>query len=129
VTTKTLYFDESGYTGYNLLDPEQPTFAIASTDFEPEMAKAILRESFPAYQGDEFKFSNIWRSRSRKGLIEFSRRLASAQDRSFCWFIDKRYCVLKKIVDFLIEPFFTKGGYDFYADSFVGSTPTISTSG
>lgn len=31
MATKTLYFDESGYTGYNLLDPAQPVFAIAST--------------------------------------------------------------------------------------------------
>ena len=28
------------------------------TDFEPGTAGAILRESFPGYQGEEFKFSN-----------------------------------------------------------------------
>jgi hypothetical protein len=57
VTTKTLHFQESGYTGYNLLDPEQPTFAIASTDFESDMAEKILRDSFPDYQGEEFTLS------------------------------------------------------------------------
>lgn len=68
VTAKTLYFDESGYTGYNLLDPNQPVFAIASTDIEPAIAGTILRESFPDYQGEEFKFTNIWGSKSRRGL-------------------------------------------------------------
>ena len=118
MSTKTLYFDESGYTGYNLLDRDQPIFAIASTDIEPETAGTILRQSFPSYQGEEYKFSNIWRSQNRDCLPEFSRRLAALEERSFAWMIDKRYCALVKIVDFLIEPFFTNAGYDFYADGF-----------
>ena len=30
----------------------------------------------------------------------------------------KRYAVLTKIVDFLIEPYITDAGFDFYADGF-----------
>lgn len=118
VTAKTLYFDESGYTGYNLLDPNQPVFAIASTDIEPAIAGTILRESFPGYQGEEFKFTNIWGSKSRRGLTEFSRRLAPLAERCFSWMADKRFCALTKVVDFLIEPFFSNAGYDFYSDGF-----------
>ena len=67
--TRNLYFDESGFTGYNLLDPQQPVFCIASTDIGPDEAQAILRESFPRYQGQEYKFQNIWGSnRHRRGL-------------------------------------------------------------
>jgi hypothetical protein len=32
--------------------------------------------------------------------------------------MDKQFVVLTKIVDFLIEPFVTNAGYDFYADGF-----------
>jgi hypothetical protein len=118
VTVETLYFDESGYTGYNLLDPAQPMFAIASTDVSPNDAETILRESFPKYGGSEYKFTNIWRSNNRKGLIEFGGRLAPLGERAFSWMMDKQFVVLTKIVDFLIEPFVTNAGYDFYADGF-----------
>jgi hypothetical protein len=118
LTVRTLYFDESGYTGYNLLDPVQPMFAIASTDISPDEAATILRESFPHYGGSEYKFTNVWRSNNRKGLVEFGRRLAPLGDRAFSWMMDKQFVVLTKIVDFLIEPFVTNAGYDFYADGF-----------
>mgnify|MGYP007017144022 CR=1 FL=1 len=116
--TRTLYIDESGFTGYNLLDPMQPVFAIASTDIDADMAERILRESFPRYQGDEFKFTNIWRTNNKKNLIEFGKNIKDLDKHAFAWIIDKRFAVLTKIVDFLIEPFITDGGYDFYADGF-----------
>ena len=57
--TRALYFDESGFTGYNLLDPQQPIFAVASVDISDAQAAEILKSSFPSYQGVEFKFTNI----------------------------------------------------------------------
>lgn len=56
---KTLYFDESGYAGSNLLDRDPSVFAIASSDIGDAVAEAILKDSFPRYRGREFKFSNI----------------------------------------------------------------------
>ncbi|QLF71770.1 DUF3800 domain-containing protein (plasmid) [Peteryoungia desertarenae] len=118
MTVRTLYFDESGYTGYNLLDSAQPVFAISSADISNDAAEAILRESFPSYRGVEFKFSNIWRTNARSGLLTFARHLEPFADTAFTYMIDKRFGVLTKIVDFLIEPLVTNGGYDFYADGF-----------
>lgn len=113
-----LYFDESGYTGYNLLDPVQPVFAVASADIHADEAESILRDAFPRYQGAEFKFSNIWTTGSRAGLTAFSKHIRTLGDRSFVYIIDKRFGVLTKIVDFLIEPLVTDAGYDFYSDGF-----------
>lgn len=42
----TLYFDKSGYTGYNLLDPRQPVFVVASSDVGDEEALEILSAAF-----------------------------------------------------------------------------------
>lgn len=39
---KTIYCDESGFTGYNLLDPAQPVFAIASACIEEGEAEVTL---------------------------------------------------------------------------------------
>lgn len=115
---KTLHFDESGFTGYNLLDPDQPFFALASSDIGPAEALPILKSAFPRYQGKEFKFSNIWRSGHRTGLIQFGQQMGAVKGRVFVWMMDKRFIVLTKIVDMLIEPYMRDAGYDFYADGF-----------
>lgn len=116
--TRTLYFDEAGFTGSNLLDPQQPFFAIASTDIDDASADAILTGAFPRYRGAEVKFSAIWNSTNRKGLIPFARAFAESGRDGFVYMINKRFAVLTKLVDFLIEPYVTDAGYDFYADGF-----------
>jgi hypothetical protein len=118
MSVRTFFFDEAGFTGYNLLDGDQPIFAIASSDIDPQEAEALLRETFPRYQGREFKFANIWGSRNRSALVDFGRRLGGMHDHAFTWILDKKFAVLTKIVDFLTEPYFTDAGYDFYADGF-----------
>lgn len=115
---RTLHFDESGYTGYNLLDPVQPVFTVASASIDEGAAEAILRACFPNYQGAEFKFSNIWKTGSKAGLLAFAQALVPLADSTFVYMIDKRFGVLTKIVDFLIEPMVTNAGYDFYGDGF-----------
>ena len=116
--TRTIFCDESGFTGYNLLDPKQPFFAVASADISEADAEEILRQSFHSYRGAEFKFSNIWRSRQRTGLLKFAENLQGLKDSFFVYVIDKKFGVLTKIVDFLVEPIVTSAGYDFYEDGF-----------
>lgn len=118
MNVKTLYFDESGFTGYNFLDPNQPIFSIASTDILPSVAESILKTSFPNYKAPEFKFSNIWGSTNSRDLIRFAENFKSNNANAFIYTADKEFCVLLKVVDFLIEPFYTNAGYDFYADGF-----------
>lgn len=118
MATRTLYFDESGFTGHNLLDAAQPIFVLASSDIKGDVAREILDRSFPRYRGSEFKFSNLWRSNHKGGLVEFGNSFKSLDHHTFIWMIDKRFCVLTKIVDFLIEPYITDTGFDFYADGF-----------
>ncbi|WP_316848941.1 DUF3800 domain-containing protein [Pedobacter agri] len=115
---KTIYFDESGFTGYNFLDPHQPMFAIASTDIEPKISEEILKASFPKYRGKEFKFSNIVNSSNELGLVKFGELMKPFKTNCFFFIIDKKFVTLLKIVDFLIEPSITKAGFDFYADGF-----------
>ena len=118
MTTQTLYFDESGFTGYNLLDADQPIFAIASTSICDNLAEEVLKTSFPHYKGTEYKFTNIWKSNNRGAFVEFGRRLGDMPERVFSWIMHKQFVVLAKVVDFLIEPHITDAGYDFYSDGF-----------
>lgn len=119
MTSRSLYFYESGFTGYNLLDKRQPTFAIASTDLDSCLAKSILSDVFPGYQGDEFKFLKLWKSkRQRSRFPDFGRRMSAHSDRIFIWRVDKKFAVLTKLIDYLIEPAASEAGFDFYADGF-----------
>ncbi len=115
---RNLYFDEAGFTGYNLLDPIQPVFAIASADIAEDEAEKVLKDSFPRYRADEYKFKNIWGSSNQNGLLQFAEHIANISNRVFIYMADKRFTVLTKIVDFLIEPSVTAAGYDFYSDGF-----------
>lgn len=94
---RPLYCDESGYTGSNLLDPDQPIFAIASTDLDDAAARAILSECFPRYQAREFKFPTVCGSkRNRADLVRLGRALEGMSNRIFIWIMDKRFVVLTK---------------------------------
>jgi len=116
---KTIYFDESGFTGYNLLNPDQPIFTIGSHDLSEEMSFDLLQKSFPDYRGEEFKFSRIWsRRKSRKRLVFFAECLSELIDNCFVYTCDKKFVVLTKIVDSLVEPVVHATGQDFYADGF-----------
>lgn len=116
---KSLHFDESGFTGYNLLDPDQPIFSIGSHDLTDLEAFELLRRSFPNYKGEEFKFSRIWsRERSRRELINFSEYLSNYIERCFVYTCDKRFVTFTKVVDNLVEPVVHAAGQDFYADGY-----------
>ncbi len=112
----TIYIDESGFTGDDLYNPEQPYFVIASSIIGNAEAEEILRRCFPRYQGAEFKFTNIWKKPThRAGLRAFAAETPTFADKIFVWIIDKRFCLMTKMFDYLIEPAAYKRGYDFYA--------------
>jgi len=116
---KIIYFDESGYTGTDLLNLDQPVFCVASSDLEEELSREILSNSFPRFQGNEFKFRNIWRNRTHRGnLSRFIEALGPHLEHVFGYAADKEFVLLTKIVDFLVEPVVTQAGYDFYANGF-----------
>lgn len=117
--TTAIFFDESGFTGNALLDPEQPHFCVVSSLVGDAEAREILQRTFPDYAGQEFKFSNLWRKpRSRQRLTHLAHELAEQQEKFFLYHIDKRFCVLTKMIDFLVEPVVHDAGFDFYRNSY-----------
>lgn len=113
----SVYFDESGFTGRDLLNSEQQFFVLVSTVISNQDAEFILRAAFPRYQGEEFKFQNIWR-RYRQRLVPFCIALGERITDVFIWSVDKKFCVLQKLIDFLVEPVAHDAGYDFYRNAY-----------
>jgi len=116
---KSLYFDECGFTGSDLLNPEQPHFCVGTSIIDNEAALEILKCSFPNFAGAEFGFGAIWkRPRNRRGLKIFAELLGARSDQVFIYWVDKKFCVLTKLVDSLVEPPAHAAGFDFYKNGY-----------
>ncbi|MBY5378925.1 DUF3800 domain-containing protein [Rhizobium leguminosarum] len=115
----TIYFDESGQTGTQLRDAQQPYFCVGSTDLSDDASRDILLASFPRQTVGEIKAQNVLsRASGRRQFLKFCEALASQPDR-FCFVkINKRFGVLSKMVDNLVEPVVRAGGYDFYKNDY-----------
>ncbi len=53
--------DESGYTGFDLLNPEQRFQGAAAIAIEDKEAARLIKEHFPRLQADELKFRALSR--------------------------------------------------------------------
>lgn len=51
-------------------------------------------------------------------MLEFAAKLGENADDLFLWIIDKRFCVLTKLVDYIIEPVIRAAGHDFYRNGY-----------
>ncbi|KTC18552.1 hypothetical protein AO390_03145 [Pseudomonas marginalis ICMP 11289] len=110
----TIYFDESGNTGSNLLDPNQPVFTLASCIFSNEEAQQLLKlvDSKSHY---ETHFKNLRRRKSgQDGIIRLMRsKLVNANNVKINIFL-KEFMITTKIVDILIEHMLHLMGEDLY---------------
>lgn len=110
----TIYFDETGNTGANLLDLEQPMFVLASNDFSSEEATALLGHVRSA-QSTESKFSTL--RRRPEGIARVIRLLADPRlnkNRVRIGVFHKRYVVVSKMVDLVAETLIHRIGGDLY---------------
>ena len=109
-----IYCDEAGNSGQNLLDPEQPVFVLASTDFSHAEADEIL-EVVRSRQGGEPKFKTL------KKTPDGVRRLTALfsdprlnKDRVVITAMHKRFMVVTKVVDIIAETLAHSIGEDLY---------------
>ena len=126
VSTKTIYFDESGNTGPNLLDPQQKFFSIGSTDLTELESHTILQKHFPRHIGTDIKFKKLFRDEANHGdLIQFAHTVGQQPERFFSYLMDKKFALLCRLIDWLVEPLFHEQGYDWYKDDYGRSWANI----
>ncbi|MCO5411095.1 DUF3800 domain-containing protein [Ralstonia mojiangensis] len=110
-----VFCDEAGNSGPALLDPNQPVFVLASHNYSEEECDQLLA-NVRSSQGGEPKFSTLRKSDSgRRRLVAFFEQPALSPDRIVCTLDHKRYVIVAKIVDVLIEYVAYRDGLDLYA--------------
>lgn len=111
-------FDESGFTGPDLLNEAQPYFVYASHDLSAEEATGFL-EKLKAdfrFQGNELKATRLKR---RGDWEDLSNRICEISDqRSRVVTFDKRAALAGKFFEYFFEPVLAKNSLAFYRADF-----------
>lgn len=107
-------FDEAGYTGQNLLDDSQPVFVLASVNFGDEEARELIR-MLTLETREEFHFIKFRKSSAgRKRILKCLDSELVSCERVRLSVFHKKYMIVTKIVDLLIENLCHETGFDLY---------------
>ena len=109
-------FDESGNTGGDLLNTQQPVFALASICLTRTQAQEFLTPLRTA-QTQEVKFSRLRRTHAgRASIVDLLSNQALQDHTPQISIVHKRFMVITKIVDLLVETLAYEDGLDLYKD-------------
>ena len=108
--------DESGYTGFDLLNRDQRFQGAAAIAIENDDAERLIKEHFPRLQATELKYGALSR---RPG--NHPRLLALLTDllrdyKSVTYVCDKRFLLILMFCDYAVEPWYYERGFNFYED-------------
>ncbi len=110
------YIDESGYTGGDLLNADQPFLALSALFITEDQASSLRRKYFPKLQAPELKHVTLAKRPSHwDSLLKIQQECLS----KYCgisYIVEKRYMCILKLLDDCIEPVWHSSGRDFYRD-------------
>jgi len=108
--------DESGYTGFDLLNRAQCFQGATAIAISDNDAARLIQEHFPRLQASELKYrSLVRRTGYRQSLLELQRTVLSDY-KCVTYICDKRFLLLLMFLDYAVEPFYHQRGCDFYKD-------------
>ncbi|MEZ0581369.1 DUF3800 domain-containing protein [Erwinia sp. STN24] len=111
---KTVYFDESGFTGNNLLSRDQPFFSYAAVVSDEEESKAFVERIIDKYKisAGELKGSTLVNSkRLQKAVDEI---LTHYRGRMRVVVNEKKYALSGKFFEYVFEPVLAAKSSIFY---------------
>lgn len=114
----TLYLDESGYTGEDLVAPDQPVFVICTHSLDEPTCADLKARHFSKVKAAELKHSALASRRPQaKMLLEALSELRTVHvDRILVGLSDKKYALTGKIVDLVVETSMHEAGFNLYKD-------------
>ena len=114
LSVPTIFLDESGNTGANLLDKQQPFFTMAGVNFSQKEAERLLG-LIDSKSTKEVHFSALKRRPSGQDAVirMLQHSLINPQNVKVC-VIHKPFMITGKIVDILIENMAFETNFDLY---------------
>jgi len=112
-----LFLDECGYTGEDLFNKDQPIFTLASINISEEKCGELKNKFFKNVTSQELKHSQlVRRPNQQKMILNFIRELSKNPQKIKLSISDKKYILITKMVDWIIEPPMYENGVDLYVD-------------
>ena len=110
----TIYFDEAGNTGPDLLNDQQKVFALSSVKF----SENELNELFEIFDSEEeIHFKKLKNSSSgRQKILKFINHELICEKNIILSTCHKKFATVAQIVDQLIEPVFYDNNIDLYQE-------------
>jgi len=115
---QTIYCDESGFTGNDLSNVDQPHFVYVGIAITPVEADEIKNRVIRDYRvnGNELKGKNL--VKYAKGRRAVSDILDNVVARSQCVVMHKKYALACKLYEYLFEPVLAAKNWIFYEIGF-----------
>lgn len=113
-----LYFDESGFTGENLLSKEQNTFAYGSVNIQPDKAQELVSRIIEKYkiQNTELKAVKlIRRNKGKQAILEMLNEISNNIKISVH---DKKFALSGYFFEYIFEPILASKSTIFYQLNF-----------
>ena len=108
--------DESGYTGFDLLNVHQRFQGASAVCIAHNDAQYLIKEHFPKLQADELKYSSLVR---RSGNLQKLLNLQQDLLRNYkcvTYVCNKRYLLILMFLDYAAEPYYFARGLNFYEE-------------
>ena len=108
--------DESGYTGYDLLNPEQRFQGAAAIAIDNADARRLIKDHFPRLQAAELKYRSISRRSTYHAPLRELHQILLTEYKCVTSVCDKGYLLALMFLDYAVEPFYFERGCNFYED-------------
>ena len=110
-----LYFDESGYTGPDLTNSEQPYFVLSSIRMNVDEIALMKKDIEYDVWGKELHFKSMYTNHLGRTMLDkiFNHPLMDA-NHVLPSYADKRYCIYANIVNMLVETMYYHNGINLY---------------
>lgn len=111
-----VFIDESGYTGADLLNQDQPFQAASALYLSDSDARGLIEKHFPKIKSGELKYRDLARRKANwNALYRLQSDLLNNHE-CISYICDKRFLLILHFVDYAVEPFYYDQGINLYED-------------
>lgn len=111
IEQSTVFMDEAGNSGENLLDAQQPVYSLAAIQVDETTAAAAVAAALSRTQMSELKFNKLKKSNpGRDNILSLLKDVALEPSLAAVAVAHKPWMLAAKLVDELVEPRMLKRG-------------------
>lgn len=122
----TFYVDETGFTGEDLLEVNQPIFVQATHDFSEAETKDVIRSIFKDVKATELRHKALSRRPAHQDrVVELVKHAIKNPNRVATWVAHKEYAAVTMVVEWWVEPLAHVNGINMHKDGGVHALSNV----